>query len=103
MSSDVARRTRTRRQDGARGDEPAHRLDGASAECGDGPAGLANGVPVGIAATHLLASQLYGVPTDVPWTLIAMTVVLTVIATLAALRPARTALRIDPMALLRAD
>jgi predicted permease len=65
-----------------------------------GPA-LAIGIPAGLATGGLLASQLYGVDARDPWTLSSVAVLLSVVAMAAALRPARLASRIDPMALLR--
>jgi predicted permease len=63
--------------------------------------GLAIGVPLGIAASRPLTSQLYGVETHDPWTLASVALVLTVVALLATFRPAQKASRIDPIALLR--
>ena len=65
------------------------------------------GVMIGIVAaaliTPLLDSQLYGVrPTD-PATFLAVPAMLLAIAALAALVPARKAMRIDPLAALRID
>jgi putative ABC transport system permease protein len=65
--------------------------------------GLAIGVPLGIAASRPLSSQLYGVETNDPWTLASVALLLSVVALLATLRPAKTASRIDPIALLRND
>ena len=65
--------------------------------------GLAIGVPLGIAASRPLSSQLYGVETNDPWTLASVALLLSVVALLATLRPAQTASRIDPIALLRND
>jgi hypothetical protein len=65
--------------------------------------GLAIGVPLGIAASRPLTSQLYGVETHDPWTLASVALVLAVVALLATLRPAQRASRIDPIALLRSE
>ncbi len=65
--------------------------------------GLAIGVPLGIAASRPLSAQLYGVETNDPWTLASVALLLSVVALLATLRPAQTASRIDPIALLRND
>jgi predicted permease len=62
---------------------------------------LAIGIPAGLAAGQLLASQLYGVNARDPWTLASVAVLLSTVAMGAAFRPARLASRIDPMALLR--
>jgi hypothetical protein len=65
--------------------------------------GLAIGVPLGMAAARPLTSQLYGVETGDPWTLASVALLLGAVALLVALRPAHTASRIDPIALLRND
>jgi predicted permease len=65
--------------------------------------GLAVGIPVSLAATRLLRSQLYGVqPTD----LLAYAVVailLSLVASIACYIPARRAANVDPMVALRQD
>jgi len=63
------------------------------------------GIPLGwamaFAARHLLASTLYGVkPTD-PWVAMAAAGLVVLVAFLAAMRPAFTAARVDPMIALR--
>jgi ABC-type antimicrobial peptide transport system permease subunit len=63
--------------------------------------GLAIGVPLGIAASRPLSSHLYGVQTGDPGTLASAALLLAVVALLATFRPAQTASRIDPIALLR--
>ena len=65
--------------------------------------GLAIGVPLGIAASRPLASQLYDVQPGDPLTLAAVALVLGVVALVATLRPAQRASRIDPIALLRSE
>ena len=62
---------------------------------------LAIGMPLGVAVSRQLSSQLYGVDTGDPSTLTFAVVVLALVAVLAALRPARKACRIDPIFLLR--
>ena len=62
---------------------------------------LAVGIPLGVAASRLLSSQLYGVGVGDPWILVTAGVLLAIVAMGAAYRPARTASRIDPTALLR--
>ena len=62
---------------------------------------LAIGIPLGVAVSRLLSSQLYGVGTGDPWILVAAGVLLSLVAMGATFRPARTASRIDPIALLR--
>jgi len=63
------------------------------------------GIPLGwamaFATRHLLASQLYGVKATDPWVTIAASALVAVVALLAALRPAFTAARVDPMVALR--
>ena len=65
------------------------------------------GVAIGLAAAlplaPLLDSQLYGIESFDPTTFISVPVALMVIATLAALVPARKAMRIDPLTALRID
>jgi predicted permease len=62
---------------------------------------LAIGIPLGVAASRLLSSQLYGVDAGDPWTLVSAGLVLSIVALAASVRPAWTASRIDPIALLR--
>jgi predicted permease len=62
--------------------------------------GLAIGVPLGIAASRPMSSQFYDVQSSDPWTIGAVMLLLTVTALLSALRPAHTASRVDPLALL---
>jgi ABC-type antimicrobial peptide transport system permease subunit len=64
---------------------------------------LAIGIPLGVAASRPLSSQLYGVQAGDPWTLASVALLLAVVAVLATLRPARAASRIDPIALLRSE
>jgi predicted permease len=66
-------------------------------------AGLATGVPLGIAASRALTSQLYDVNTGDPWTLGSVGVLLVAVALVAAVRPAWNAARINPIALLRSE
>ena len=65
--------------------------------------GLAIGVPLGMAASRALSSQLYGVQTGDPLTLASVAILLAMVALLAAAKPAHTASRIDPLALLRSE
>jgi predicted permease len=64
-------------------------------------AGLAIGIPLGIAASRLLSSQLYDVTAGDPWTVLTVGALLTSVAMAAALRPALGAARVDPSELLR--
>jgi predicted permease len=61
------------------------------------------GVPLGVIASRPLSSQLYDVTSTDPWTLMSVAFVLTVFAAVATVRPALTASRIDPIALLRSE
>jgi ABC-type lipoprotein release transport system permease subunit len=62
---------------------------------------LAIGIPLGVAVSRLLSSQLYDVDPGDPWILVTAGVLLSIVAMGAAFRPARTASRVDPTALLR--
>jgi ABC-type antimicrobial peptide transport system permease subunit len=65
--------------------------------------GLAIGVPLSLAATRPLSSQLYGLQADDPQTIASVTALLVAAALIAAGRPAQSAARVDPVVLLRAD
>ena len=65
--------------------------------------GVAIGVATALPLVPLLDSQLYGIESFDPTTFIAVPVALLVIAALAALVPARKAMRIDPLAALRIE
>jgi predicted permease len=65
--------------------------------------GLVVGIPVALAATRLLRSQLHGVHPADPVVMGAALVVLTVSAIVAALIPAMRASRIDPLVALRQE
>jgi putative ABC transport system permease protein len=65
--------------------------------------GLAVGIPAAVALSLALKSFLFGVAPGDPWTLLAVSVLLTASAVLAAYVPARRATRVDPMTALRAD
>lgn len=64
---------------------------------------LAIGLPLGMSASGVLSSQLYDVQPGDPLTLASVALLLALVALVATLRPARTASRIDPIALLRAE
>lgn len=66
-------------------------------------AGLAAGLAVGAAGARLLESQLFGVTAHDPVTFAAVPLALAAAATLAALAPARRAVRIAPLRALRHD
>jgi predicted permease len=65
--------------------------------------GLAAGIPMAIAAGKAVASLLYGVKPIDPASLVIATVVMTVVAGLAAYVPAHRAARLDALAALRVD
>jgi predicted permease len=65
--------------------------------------GVAIGLLVALPMAPLLDSQLYGVQSFDPMTFVTVPVALVLIAALAALVPARKAMRIDPLAALRID
>jgi predicted permease len=65
--------------------------------------GVALGLAVSLPLAPLLDSQLYGIESFDPATFIVVPITLLLIATLAALVPARRAMRIDPLAALRVD
>jgi predicted permease len=65
--------------------------------------GVAIGLAVSLPLAPLLDSQLYGIESFDPATFILAPATLLLIATLAALVPARRAMRIDPLAALRVD
>ncbi|HET6177834.1 MAG TPA: ABC transporter permease [Candidatus Sulfotelmatobacter sp.] len=75
-------------------------LQGAAWQVG---IGLAIGIPVALLGGRLMASQLYGVSTYDPLTLVAAVLVLSVFAAIAGLIPARRAASIEPMNALRTD
>ena len=65
--------------------------------------GVAIGLLIALPLAPLLDSQLYGIRSFDPATFISVPLALLLIATLAALVPARKAMRIDPLAALRID
>ncbi|MBY0496400.1 MAG: ABC transporter permease [Cyanobacteria bacterium] len=65
--------------------------------------GVAIGLALALPLAPLLDSQLYGVQSFDPMTFVSVPLVLIAIAALAALVPARKAMRIDPLAALRID
>jgi len=64
-------------------------------------AGLVIGLPAALLGAKLIASQLFGLKPADPFTLIAASVVLTVVALLAGYLPARRASRVNPFNALR--
>jgi ABC-type antimicrobial peptide transport system permease subunit len=65
--------------------------------------GLAVGVPVALLGGRLMSSQLYGVRSYDPLTLIVSVVILSAFAALAGFIPARRAASIEPMHALRIE
>jgi putative ABC transport system permease protein len=65
--------------------------------------GVAIGLAVALPMAPLLGSQLYGVQSFDPMTFVSVPVLLVLIASLAAVVPARRAMSIDPLAALRVD
>ena len=63
--------------------------------------GLAIGIPLSLASSHLLHSFLFGMKATDPLSLIAVILLLGVVAALAASIPARRAAKVDPMVALR--
>ena len=63
--------------------------------------GLAVGVPSALALGRFVAAQLYGIKATDPWIAAASTLLLTIVAIMAGLIPARRASRIDPILALR--
>jgi len=65
--------------------------------------GLAGGFAGALALTRFLASMLFGVSAHDPLTFAAIALLLTIIAALACLLPARRAAKVDPLVALRAE
>ena len=65
--------------------------------------GIVIGVVAALPLAPLLDSQLYGIRSFDPLSFLSVPIVLMLIAALAALVPARKAMRIDPLAALRVD
>jgi ABC-type antimicrobial peptide transport system permease subunit len=65
--------------------------------------GVGIGIVVSLPMAPLLDSQLYGITSFDPLTFITVPIALLTIATMAALFPARNAMKIDPLAALRID
>ncbi len=63
--------------------------------------GFAIGVPVALAATRAIASQLFGIRATDPLTFGAVAVLLLVVALAACYIPVQRAVRVDPMVALR--
>ncbi len=65
--------------------------------------GVAIGLAATVALTRLIASQLWGVSPNDPWTLLAVTVLLSACSLAACWLPARRAANVDPMIALREE
>jgi putative ABC transport system permease protein len=65
--------------------------------------GLVIGLAATVAATHFIASLLYGVRANDPWTISVTATILALVAALAGFLPARRASLIDPMSALREE
>jgi ABC-type antimicrobial peptide transport system permease subunit len=65
--------------------------------------GLAIGVGATLATTRLIATFLYGLQPDDPWTVGLAAAILATVASIAGYLPARRASRLDPMAALREE
>lgn len=63
--------------------------------------GLAIGVPIGLAATRIIASQLFGIRAIDPLTFAGVSILLILVALAACYIPARRAMHVDPMVALR--
>ena len=63
--------------------------------------GLAIGVPVALAATRVIASQLFGIRATDPLTFGGVAILLLIVALAACYIPAQRAMRVDPMVALR--
>ena len=63
--------------------------------------GAAIGIAGALAAVRVIASELYGVKSNDPWTFLAGAVLILIVGCLACWVPARRAMRVDPMVALR--
>jgi ABC-type antimicrobial peptide transport system permease subunit len=65
--------------------------------------GFAIGIPAAVTAARLIKSELYGLKSDDPITLLVASLILAAIGAAAAYLPARRASRVDPMRALRSE
>jgi ABC-type antimicrobial peptide transport system permease subunit len=63
--------------------------------------GIAVGVAAALLLTRIMTSSLYGISASDPLTYVGISALLTLIALLACLIPARRALKVDPIIALR--
>jgi ABC-type antimicrobial peptide transport system permease subunit len=66
-------------------------------------AGLGIGIPLTLASTRIIASQLFELSPMDPLTITVVSVVLAIVAAIAGFVPARRAIRVDPMVALRSE
>ncbi len=65
--------------------------------------GVVIGIAAALAVTGVLESQMYGLSTNDPLTIVGATVVLLLVAAVAAYLPARRASTVDPIVALRSE
>jgi putative ABC transport system permease protein len=98
----VSRRTREIGIRLAVGASPATILRLVMAEvCLVAGTGILVAIPVSLALTRYVKSQLYGLSTTDPWTFTGAALFLAFVGVIAAYFPARRAMRIDPVTALR--
>jgi ABC-type antimicrobial peptide transport system permease subunit len=66
-------------------------------------AGLAAGLGVAVGTSRFLRSLLFGVEPNSPWVMATVVATLGLAALVATVRPARRAMRVDPVSILRAN
>lgn len=66
-------------------------------------AGVVLAIPLILVLSRLVASQLHGVATADPWTAAGVTLLLAIVAMMAAAIPTRRATKVDPMVAMRAE
>jgi ABC-type antimicrobial peptide transport system permease subunit len=64
-------------------------------------AGIVIGIPVALVAARLISTQLYGLSSADPLTLVGAVILMTAIAAVSGYLPARRASQVDPMVALR--
>ncbi len=64
-------------------------------------AGIAVGVPMGLAAVRLISAKLYGVAAADPWAITSAVLIMISVAAVASFLPARRAAKVDPIMALR--